>query len=207
MICVCASAAAANCGDAGQRSGQSGRCSERQEPGRASAHPRQERQRHDYRGEPRPKQARAGVARPVQKRLDSARQLRPAHRGSHRRGRSPAAIQFHHAGEARCVASRLTRGRQHEIVAGDLALQVDPPADPPRHGMQRQQRFERPLDEHGAVVVTREMCGLVQPDLLHGALVHLVQQPRRKQDRRPQRADCRRDADLRGGRQAHAAPP
>ena len=120
----------------GQRSRE--RLGERHQGRRSPCHPRH---RGDYResgAQPRFEQPRPGVAGFVEQHLDPPRQVRTVFgRGRRHQRRAQPAAQFDNPREAGGIRLRTARGCNHQVVAGDLALQVDLAGDPSHDGMER----------------------------------------------------------------------
>lgn len=82
--------------------------------------------------------------------------------GGHQRA-AHAAGQFGHAGETRGVLPRAASGLDDEIVASDFALQIDAARDPAHNWMQREQGFEKAIDNQRVVVTASQVGASCRP--------------------------------------------
>jgi hypothetical protein len=177
------------------------RCGECDESALAAPDPGQNGDHSHHRGQPHLQKLRAGVARFVEQHIDAARKVRRivgGTGGSQRR--THAASEFHNTREAGRVGSRTSGGGDHQVIAGDFALQVDASGDPAYHRMQREEGFDDALRQQRAIVVTRQMAGFMRDDLLELGGVQSIEKGGGNEDRGAKWPDGhgRRDVD-RGG--------
>ncbi len=128
--------------------------------------------------------------------LDPASQMRPliAHRGRRRRTRKPAG-HFRDAGKTRRIRPRRSGHRNHEIVAGDLAFEIDLPGNPADKWVRSKEHLDQALHHKSPIIAPRKMSRFVQTDLFDLSLFHRFQHHGGQQNRRAKRTgDHRRNS-------------
>jgi hypothetical protein len=98
--------------------------------------------------------------------------MRPlvGHPGRHDRAAN-ATGELGHASETRRVRARTSECPHYEIVACNLALQIDAARYPADDRVKREQRFEDALHDQRPIVTAREMRRLMDSDLVQFAFV------------------------------------
>src|SRR5262245_62502035 len=101
----------------------------------------------------------------VQKHIDSSGEMRPSagHRGRDDRT-AKRDSKLGYAGKTGGVRARIAVRPHHEIVARQLAFEVDVPRDPARDRMERKQSFENELQDQGAIVAAGDVRRLVNAE-------------------------------------------